>query len=328
MRDSINLLKLIEEWDSRLEFSEDTYYDYYEGGRKYKNIYEKIKLLYECKWCKDRPFLAGPEHTIEKWLVNFKLKHERKTAFELVPKIIFYTRKEMEALCEITFNKLLKSVERNLARPADMSFLNNHFILVPLTDSGAIWCRHLRHSRELNTQIVKQSLKDLQNSDFSEGRYVIFVEDFVGSGADAVSKYIDLKLGKKKKGISDIHFYYFTLIAAQWGIERIEKNTEFEIVAGEILTSQYKCFSDESIIYPEAGERAEAEKVFRKYGLQLCNSDPEINDFPLGFNNDQLTVVLYDNTPDNTLTVIWYPDKDWFPLFKRSRRCHSEVCSI
>lgn len=331
MKETINLLELIEEWDAHIEFSEDAYYDYYQDARKYKNMYENIKILYECKWCVDRPFPAGITAAIEKWLMNFDLKHERKIAFELVPKIIFYSKKEMEALCNITFKNLLKSVECYLDRPIDNSILNSYFVFVPLTDSGTVWCRFLRHSHRLNNQIVKQSINDLKNSNFLEGKHIIFVEDFTGSGSNVVKKYQSFKLAEKKKEISDIHFYYFTLIATEWGVTTIEKNTAFEVVAGEVLSSKHECFSDDSLIYPEPNERAKAEKVFQKYGLQLCNCDPEIKGFPLGFNNDHLTVVLYDNTPDNSLPVIWYPDKDWFPLFKRSpryRRYQSGTCSI
>ena len=331
MKETINLLELIEEWDTHIKFSEDAYYDYYQGARKYKNMYENIKILYECKWGTDRPFPAGLTVTIEKWLDNFKLKQEQKTGFELISRIIFYSRKEMETLCKITFNKLTKSIKNNLARPVELSFPNNHLVFVPLTDSGAVWCRNLRHVHGLDTQIFKQSLTDLKNSDFLDGRHIIFVEDFVGSGADAVRKYKKLRLAEKRKGIPNIHFYYFALIATKWGITTIEKNTGFEVVAGEVLSSKYKCFSDDSLIYPEPDERAKAEKIFQKYGLQLCNCDPEIKGFPLGFNNDHLTVVLYDNTPDNSLPVIWYPGKDWFPLFKRSpryRRYQNETCSI
>lgn len=330
MKDTVNLLKLIDEWDTHIKFSEDAYYDYYEGTRKYKNVYEKIKILYEYKWYTDRPFPAGLNATIEKWLMNFILKYERKTAFELVPKIIFYSKKEMEYLCKITFQKLLKSVERYVDHPVDNSILSR-FILVPLTDSGSFGCRHLRHDYQLDAQNVKQSINDLKGADYSEGKHIIFVEDFVGTGRDAVVKYQNFELAKKKKGISDIHFYYFAPIATEWGIKMIEEKTEFEIIAGEILGSRYRCFSDDSVIYPETNERTKAEKVFRNYGEKLCRCDPEIKGFPLGFDDSQLVVVLFDNTPDNSLPVIWYPDKNWFPLFKRSqryRRYHSGVCSV
>src|SRR4030042_5031255 len=145
MSNGINLSELIDEWDSDIEFSEDCYYKYYESARKYRNLYEKIKILHECKWCINSPFIAGLTATIENWLMNFKLEEEQKTALKLLPKILFYSKKEMKALCRATFNELIKLVEIKLRCSVDDSFIKNHFIFIPLTESDAEWCTELRH---------------------------------------------------------------------------------------------------------------------------------------------------------------------------------------
>lgn len=320
MSDFINLLELIEEWDTHHKFSEDSYYTYYERARKYKELYERIKVLYEYKWCVDRSFHTGLTIAIEKWLRNFRLRREQKIAFELIPKIVFYSRKEMQTLCEMTFKYLVQSVETDLNQQIDTSFIHDHFIFVPPTDSGAQWCRQLRQDHSLSTRIVKQSINDMEVSDFVDGKYIIFVEDFVGSGSNARLLNRKLKLAEKKRKIPNIHFYYFALVATSWGMKDITVRTAFEGIAGEVLSTRYKCFSPESVMYPESTESAEAKQVFQEYGSHLCNNDPEIHNCPLGFNHDQLTVVLFDNTPDNSLPVIWYPGKKWRPLFRRSPR--------
>lgn len=328
MRTEMNLIELIDEWDSRVKFSEKAYYSYYEHAGKFRNIYERIKNLYDYKWSADRHFSAGLIPTIESWLNNFKTKRERRIAFELVSKILFYSRKEMESLCKTACNNILKLLSQNLGYTIDMSFIDRHSFLVPLTDSGAEYCTYLRHNYQLDTNTVTQSFQDLKTTHFSERKHIIFFDDFVGSGATAINKYREFRLSERKAAFGDLHFYYCALVATKWGLEKIKQETELEAVAGEVLGSQYKCFSYDSVIYTEARNRAEAEQVFSKYGQQICIDDPEIDGFPLGFNDDQLSVVLHGNTPDNTLPVIWYPDKDWFALFKRSRRYHGASCQI
>lgn len=328
MSTEINLLNLIDEWDSKVKFSEEAYYAYYEHAGEFSNLFERIKNLYDYKWSVDRRFSVGLVPTIESWLNNFNTKREQMVAFVLVSKILFYSRKEMESLCRTTYSKLLNLMTYNLGSRIDISFIDTNAFLIPATDSDAEYCTILRHSYNLNNNTVKQSIRDLRTYDYVQRKHIIFLQDFVGSGATAINKCSEFNVTEKIMAFSDLHFYYCALIATKWGLERIKQSTGLEVVAGEVLDSRYKCFSGDSIIYPETENRVEAEQVFNKYGEQLCQDDPEIPGYPLGFNDDQLSVVLPNNTPDNTLPVIWYPDKDWFALFKRSRRYHGASTPI
>jgi hypothetical protein len=178
---------------------------------------------------------------------------------------------------------------------------------------------------KLDSTTVKDSKSDLCKADYVSGKHIIFVDDFVGTGADAEKGYRNLKIADWKAINSEQGFYYLSLIATQWGIERIGSKTSFEVIAGEVLGRNFQCFSENSIIYEDQAERLKAEDVFRSYGEKLCIGDPEIDGFPLGYGDCQLTIIVYDNTPDNSLPVIWYPDKNWVPLFRRNRRYHGST---
>jgi hypothetical protein len=328
VRTEINLLKLIDEWDSRVKFSEDAFYSYFESAGKFRNMYENIRNLYQYKWSVNRSFPAGLTPTVERWLDNFSTNREQRIAFELVSKVLFYSRRELECLCRATCNNLLAVMGQILGGRINLSFIDTDAFLIPATDSDAEYCTFLRHSLRLNTNTVKQSIHELKTYHYARRKHIILLEDFVGSGTTAINKYREFGLREKRKAYGDLHFYYCALTATAWGLERIRRNTGFEVVAGEVLDSRYRCFSDNSIIYPQRQNRAEARQVFGEYGEQLCKNDPEIPGYPLGFNDDQLSVVLPDNTPDNTLPVIWYPDKNWFALFKRDRRYHGAATSV
>jgi hypothetical protein len=113
VRTEINLPKLIDEWDSKVKFSEDAFYSYFEHAGKFSSMYENIKNLYQYKWAENRPFSAGLTPTLEKWLNNFSTKRERRVAFELVSKVLFYSRRELECLCRTACNKLLALMTRS-----------------------------------------------------------------------------------------------------------------------------------------------------------------------------------------------------------------------
>jgi hypothetical protein len=317
MSTPLNLLELIEEWDSSSDISEGSYYERFASSRKYHRLHDNIKTLYELKWCKDRPFQADPDAMMEKWLANFYLNNEQREAFELIPKIILYSKMEMESLCEIAYRKLLSYAEEVLGHHLDPSLRNSSFIFIPLTDSGNYWCRHLRHKYGLDRGIFKEGLKDIKSAGFERGVFYVFVEDFVGSGSDAIKKLKRLGIDRLIK--RNIRPCYMALISTDWGALNIKNKVKINLISGELLGSQYKCFTDESIIYPEPNQRNIAQRIFHMYGQRLSNKDPEISGFPLGFDHCQLTVVLWDNTPDNSLPIIWYPNKNWFPLFRRNR---------
>lgn len=327
MNNSINLFKLLEDWDSDIDYSESSYYTYYETMGKYAAMWENIKNIYDSKWKDDWPFPAGLTPTIESWLGNFKATHEQKVAFHFLPRIMVYSKKEMEVLCDIAFKKLIKSLELKLHVVVNASFFNNYALIVPLTDSGGNWCRHLRHKNSFDSNTVKQSINELKIIDYSYRKHIIIIEDFVGSGTDAIDKY-QKKLEGTIRYYSDVNLYLIALIATEWGVQAINTQTKFNVITGELLDSRYKCFSRESVVYQDTTEKTEAKRIFSKYGHPLCQSDPEISGFPLGFGDSQLPVVLCDNTPDDSLPVIWYPEKNWFPIFKRNRRYHSGTSTI
>lgn len=324
-----NILDMIDEWDSSNRDSADINYDYYEEARIYLGIYENLKDLYEHKWSLDRTFDTGFDSALENWLGNFKLKNERRLAFELVPKIIVYSRKEMEILCQVAYRKLLELTAHASSRiHMPLALINKSFLFIPLTDGGNYWCRHLRHLYRLASGTAVQSFNDVSRAEFSKRKYVIFVEDFVGTGNDAIRKYRKFKLEQIANQFPHLSLYYISLIGTEWGIRKISTNTRLSVICGEVLNDRYKAFNANSLIYEDERKRKKAFTAFSKYGLKLCDGDPEIDGYPLGFDDSQLTVVLYDNTPDNTLPVIWYPDKGWLALFKRNRRIHVGPRSI
>ena len=98
-------------------------------------------------------------------------------------------------------------------------------------------------------------------------------------------------------------------VAAQTMVDRVDAIFE--------LDESFKCFAEESRYFRNAKEGIDknfCKKLCEKYGTERCKDAKS----PLGFDNDELLLSFFHNTPNNTLPIFWTDEKGWYPLFNRS----------
>lgn len=160
-----------------------------------------------------------------------------------------------------------------------------------------------------------------------EKRRIIIIEDFCGSGSDSVEKLINLN----QSGLNFEKIIFAPFIITYKGIENINKFIEtfdltrdFKYVYGELIPESMKCFDqEENYLQSDWFEDEDISEVIKsvcevKYNDYFCETLDQ--DDKYGFANLKIVLVHYYNCPDNSLPFIWNNDRDFTPLFMRSRR--------
>jgi hypothetical protein len=160
---------------------------------------------------------------------------------------------------------------------------------------------------------------------------VIFVDDFIGTGEQAVDSFINGKEGyfKKYPWLNEINVYYCALVGFKAGITTIKKmlcpDKIKNVLILEELDEKDRAFSDKNPNWKSEKERLDAEHWAGEIGHQVLSGMPEY-DFKkefhkLGWNNSQSLVVFHYNIPNNTLPIFWgkgeLNGKKWNPLWIR-----------
>lgn len=133
---------------------------------------------------------------------------------------------------------------------------------------------------------------------------VVFVDDFVGSGTQAVDAWDD-RFQELTAGIGNV--YLVTVAAFTLGAGRIKDQTRLELLCHRHLTHRDNVFHESCVHF------ASREKIRI---LHYCRSASK--DRPLGFGDCGLVIVLSHQCPNNSLAILQATSTEWEPLFSRS----------
>lgn len=171
---------------------------------------------------------------------------------------------------------------------------------------------------------------------------VFFVDDFVGSGGNAIHRFKEwLGLSPPNHvaplSAAEIEWLraadlrYFAFVACLEGVSRLQSFLHFKGISlrvkPAIVTQDSEgCFKATSRIFPISGERTQARELARTIGYELLAATGKFDDetshaFAVGYRASQKLVVFQRNTPSSTLPILWLRGKCqgnlWEPLFPR-----------
>lgn len=276
----------------------------------------------------------GTPEDIFKWLNNFLNKNEIYLALILADKILYYNKNEMRYLWRLILTNRVKRYlfddifgEGYSGTPEDINnqfidFIKNKCIFIgfgKISKSGP----HMIYlfQQAVSDLIRKQDIcfKEYSNflssdMDLRDKKVIFLLDDFIGTGNQAVKEWKKkIVVSNNYKNNRHIRYLYTALTGFSSGVKNIETNTDMKVIMGtQPMDDSFRCFNDSSLIYENAEERKEAEKIMEKAGRMLY-------EYPLGYENDQAAVAFDHNTPNNSLPVIWkkMTDGSWYPLFER-----------
>jgi class 3 adenylate cyclase len=259
-------------------------------------------LARSAQWAKAR------EKDIVRWLENFKPEH-RELALQLLRGVRVCSASDYHQWCRALHSYLPLEIRQNAA--------NTRYVGLGLpSESGSLVSFYYRAA---NGIAVEQfvDLNQAVDSAFlttHDVQTLIFLDDFIGSGNQAIEFWqsLSLRLGE----ITDaINFFYSAFIGYRDGKENIEDNTKFKVNVVRQLDESDKAFGVGSKVFVEYA-REIAKGIFREYGGRLFPRHP------LGYRDGQLLITFEHNTPNNTLPVLWSEEDNWFPLFTRYDKVH------
>lgn len=264
---------------------------------------------------------------VRAWLNQFEYDNtEQRLMFNILQHVKFYgeplIREKMQGLHQ---NVQQDIARRGVARPASRRARRTDILLSsfgPPSKSGSSYARlyanenKIAYASEISFADIPPTLN---SNDHVEA--IVFVDDIIASG-DSTIEYLSelnekcgelLKEKQVKVFISAICGLYIGIEKLKNAIEKVP--FEAEVFVSDDLTKTNQCFSDESEIFPSPQDREKAKGIALEIGKQIEKK------IPLGFQDNQLLVVYYDNCPNNTLPILWKESTGkikWTPLFKRN----------
>lgn len=151
---------------------------------------------------------------------------------------------------------------------------------------------------------------DLARIDDSTVEAIVFVDDFLGSGNQAINEWEEKIEPQLQHFCGKI--YYAPIVHFSPAIDAVRKKTNFEIIESYSIDNADRMFHEEcDLLGLVANEKLAAKARFKKLG------EPLFKDHPLGWRDGQFALVFYYGPPNNSLPILWSSENGWSPLFPR-----------
>ncbi len=330
MQDTIE--RRVARWDQSVQSGEINKFSLI--NRKIIYLSEKLFFDYEPHVGTKREFFAR----LGSWLDNMQDEEKQKLLFELVPKIFYIGREEMNLLYREAYitnyaRWLIDTTQFDFISFGDSEVLNNLVAdtwFYPLTDSLRInQFYHVndipgKHNYRPDWKSLVQfgdieKIKDYIKK--QEIKRIVLLEDFIGNGGQ-VSKAIQFAANN----LSEIPILIIPLIICPAGI-RNSKNLQSQYP--NVVVDPVIIVKEEDLIHQNLFDNVS--DFFKSIHPFIIDSYEQVSDSiivdenkdpygPFGWRNTGGLVVMHTNTPNNSLPLIHNLSNTWKPLFKRHKR--------
>ncbi len=176
--------------------------------------------------------------------------------------------------------------------------------------SGGKIAYEFRHTNLLNS---KKFVSSWELSKLPENSTIIFVEDLIGTGTQS-TEYI---LEKLNLILNPSHKpYLLTICATSEGLEKVNSETNFEVINGiELTESEYQHYNDK------------CKKLNTKLKTKLTSLNDRLKTKNKKDYDRGLLIVFFYSPPNNTMPILWKEgykyvndageNKEWFSLIPR-----------
>lgn len=267
---------------------------------------------------------AEPRLRPRAWLGNFD-PEDRQLAAYLLDKFTYYNALFTDRLFVASYLSLGDGMPKGPRAPGRTLLLQSieNAVFTPVrgekpnpTDSGYLLCRKARQLLGVPEERIVETEQALAHA--YQGRTVIFLDDFVGSGDQFLSTWQRITNGRSfqdamvRKGFVGI---YVTLITTDFGLNVIHSSApDVAVCAAHVLDKK-------STVFGLNTEYADIEYLLKKYTPRLSPKENYIdgNYRVHGYKSRGLMFGFEHSIPDATLPIFWAPGTgNWEPLIERT----------
>ena len=264
----------------------------------------------------------------EGWLGNFKPQEVDHALYLLNAFTYFATD-----LVRQIFSTAIRTLGRLMNKEQWKEFLSSMIVTLVtgedpnVTDSGYGFTRKARSFGIPQARIMspEQAFDQIQQDFLGP---VVFVDDFVGTGNQFIETWCRTlrtpnKSFRAQAPASQAQFFYCPAFCTQLGWNRISRACpEVTVSPGVFIPSNYGALASDSIVWP-SHLRDTAEDFLRTASARagIADTGGKKPEDWRGFASLGLTIAFEDSVPDATLPIMYWADKGWRPLIRRTASC-------
>jgi hypothetical protein len=319
------------------------------NGDLYNQIHERLIFLQRHLYDQYVPTM-GPEHPdyetrLERWLDNIGDEDGKRLLFEFAPNITFFTKEDMIKLHQAAFRGpivrwLIDLLGLALDAPdLDTKLqeeLNSHTWYCPITDSMQIGEFH--HANNVGGIDYRPDWRSLAKfgdptkiNDFMMAhqvgglpkplRRIVLLEDFIGSGTQMLVPDLAAFISNLPGPPPVLLVPLIICPEGAAHARALAKKYSWFKFAPVLEITLDQCITPKNPAKPMGLAAAVYDFAIRSYPLVAGDrKQAPLPYSPFGFQDTGAQVVLYSNTPANTLPLIHHHSNTWNPLFRRSAR--------
>jgi len=254
---------------------------------------------------------------------------------------IMFRKIRHELLNEIILDENLDDFDYNTAYSEYFQEYLDKSIFIGMSDGSRIGYFR-RHSRVLprNSVLEYYKIDEWEKKKLAQKRFAFLIDDFCGSGYTFIRE--EEEIGKKKvdgqlqrfverwsKFVHFEHVFYCPYIITEKAYARltdlifgskkiIDIPARFKILYSMIIPADHSCVFGPSRIF-SSSDLERIKRICDVYYEQF-EEDENIKKgggCRYGFRETALAIVLYHNTPNNCIYLLWNTSNNWQPLFPR-----------
>jgi hypothetical protein len=265
------------------------------------------------------------------WLSNFTDKYEKELASLILDFFIFYPENMVNQMLRTSVGKAGSELSKYFKDWKHEDFKNRcYYSFIPgedpnASDSGYLFTRKLKHPLNIPEErlIDYRDLYNLLESSMVP-LPIIFVDDFVGSGAQCYKAWSVNKGGKRNLTLEQISlldkhkFIYAPLIINYIGYKRIQDYCNgLALSPAHIITEEYDLFNEKCICWQ--GDKKYfndgVELLLRKSNeLGIPSTDGRHVNDEKGFGKQGLAIAFEHGIPDAIPAIFYWETDNWIPL--------------
>ncbi|HEY5587463.1 MAG TPA: hypothetical protein VIK86_00745, partial [Candidatus Paceibacterota bacterium] len=248
-----------------------------------ENLKERIYTLNKTIW---ENKINGQK--ITNWLNNFETDEEKSIALYLLSEFMYFGDIQLKVLLKTLYRDLFRypiinqiridnahTLDSNIIEPEYHKILyNTRFFSIGNPSASSA---HLMYYFRQENNLPTCPLFDENGIDYSKLKYVIFIDDFCGTGSQVTSDVeLITKINQIRATNSNIVISYFMLVGTTHGIQNIILSKLFDKVEAVIeIDDTFKCFSPDSRLFKGIDlpyDITTYKETVYKYGFPLIKS--------------------------------------------------------